>query len=302
MRCNPSLWLLGLVPIAMLSWIAVQLEHEGIENDLARRTKDALHRTGLDWADAHFNGRDGIVTGTAVEDRGPQRALALVRNVWGVRIAYNRSGLVQRVDKFIWSAKAETNGRLTLSGDVPSEQARKALVDTARAEFPKAAVADNMRLARGAIDRDDWLRGATFSLKNSAKLKAGVAELSALDLSMTGELRPRMPTGGCARRLQRNARRASTCPRKDYAPHRQALHVVCKKGRRQVAISGFAPSDEDRGDNGVTRQDEIRESDRFRFHRSRRRCPGWLGQRLSRSRSISWRCSNLAKPHSATKS
>ena len=120
MRCNPSLWLLGLVPIAMLSWIAVQLEHEGIENDLARRTEDALHWTGLDWADAHFNGRDGIVTGTAVEDRGPQRALALVRNVWGVRIAYNRSGLVQRVDKFIWSAKAETNGRLTLSGDVPS--------------------------------------------------------------------------------------------------------------------------------------------------------------------------------------
>ena len=89
------LWLLGLIPIAMLSWIAVQVEHEGIENDLARRTEDALHRTGLDWAVARFNGRDGVVTGKAIEDRGPQRALALVRNVWGVRTANNRSGLVR---------------------------------------------------------------------------------------------------------------------------------------------------------------------------------------------------------------
>lgn len=247
MRCNPSLWLLGLVPIAMLSWIAVQLEHEGIENDLARRTKDALHWTGLDWADAHFNGRDGIVTGTAVEDRGPQRALALVRNVWGVRIAYNRSGLVQRVDKFIWSAKAETNGRLTLSGDVPSEQARKALVDTARAEFPKAAVADNMRLARGAIDRDDWLRGATFSLKNLAKLKAGEAELSALDLSMTGEA----PTSDAYRRVR--AALATQRPaglnlarEKITLPMARPYTWSAKKTGDQIAIAGFAPSDEDR--------------------------------------------------------
>ena len=247
MRCNPSLWLLGLVPIAMLSWIAVQLEHEGIENDLARRTEDALHRTGLDWADANFNGRDGIVTGTAVEDRGPQRALALVRNVWGVRIAYNRSGLVQRVDKFIWSAKAETNGRLTLSGDVPSEQARKSLVDTARAEFPKAAVADNMRLARGAIDRDDWLRGATFSLKNFAKLKAGEAELSALDLSMTGEA----PTSDAYRRVR--AALATQRPagvnlarEKITLPIARPYTWSAKKTGDQVAIAGFAPSDEDR--------------------------------------------------------
>jgi OmpA-OmpF porin, OOP family len=248
MRCNPSLWLLGLIPIAMLSWIAVQVEHEGIENDLARRTEDALHRTGLDWAVARFNGRDGVVTGKAIEDRGPQRALALVRNVWGVRTANNRSGLVERVDKFVWSAKAETNGRLTLSGDVPSEQARKSLINTARAEFPKAAVADNMRLARGAIDRDDWLRGATFSLKNLSQLKAGVAELSALDLSMTGDA----PTSDAYRRV-RTALAKQRPAGVNLAREKITLPVAspftwsAKKAGDNVSISGFAPSDEDRG-------------------------------------------------------
>ena len=47
MRCNPSYWLLGLVPIAMLSWVAVQLEHDGIEYDLAHRSEEVLKRSGL---------------------------------------------------------------------------------------------------------------------------------------------------------------------------------------------------------------------------------------------------------------
>ena len=100
--------------------------------------------------------------------------------------------------------------------------------------FRKAAVADNMRLARGAIDRDDWLRGATFSLKNLAQLKTGEAELSALDLSMTGDA----PTSDAYRRVRAALGKATPGgrqpgARKDYAPHRKPLHVVGEKGGRQ---------------------------------------------------------------------
>jgi OmpA-OmpF porin, OOP family len=251
MRCNPSYWLLGLVPIAMLSRIAVQLEHENIESDLARRTSEALQRAGLGWAAPSFNGRDGVLTGKATEDRDPARALAFVRNIWGVRIARDRSELVQRLDKFVWSATSEPNGRVTLSGYVPGEEARKSLVATAQSEFPRSAITDNMRSARGAFDRDRWLAGAAFSLKNLAKLKRGEAELSALDLSMAGE--------AASSESYRDVRTALAKQRpagvdlaheKITPPVASPFTWAVTKGGDGVAITGYAPSDEDRGKIG----------------------------------------------------
>src|SRR5437868_4059956 len=97
MRCNPSYWLLGLVPIAMVSWVAVQLERDGIEYDLAHRSAEALKRAGLDWAGLRFVGRDAVLTGRAPEERDPERALVYLRNVWGVRVASDRSELLESV-------------------------------------------------------------------------------------------------------------------------------------------------------------------------------------------------------------
>lgn len=74
MRCNPIYWLLGVVPIAALSWVAVQVQHEDIESDLARRTSEALKRVGLTWATPHVSGRDIVLTGKAPEERGPMLA------------------------------------------------------------------------------------------------------------------------------------------------------------------------------------------------------------------------------------
>ena len=34
MRCNPWRWLWGLVPVALMGWAAVQIEHARIERDL----------------------------------------------------------------------------------------------------------------------------------------------------------------------------------------------------------------------------------------------------------------------------
>ena len=187
MRCNPSYWLLGLVPIAMLSWVAVQLEHEGIEADLGRRTQEVLTRAGLDWAAPIFAGRDGVLTGKAGDESAPPKALAAIRDAWGVRIANDRSELLERAEKFVWSAASRGDGRVLLSGFVPNDDARKVVVASARNEFPKAEIIDEMKLARGAPDRDAWLAGTTFGLKQIAQLKKGSAELDALDLSVIGE-------------------------------------------------------------------------------------------------------------------
>jgi outer membrane protein OmpA-like peptidoglycan-associated protein len=247
MRCNPSYWLLGLVPIALLSWVAVQLEREDIENDLSQRAEDALKRAGLNWAAPHFNGRDGVLTGKAAEDRDAVRALAYVRNVWGVRVASDRSEPIEHVANYRWSATYNESGRIRLAGDVPSDVVRSSLVRTAKSEFPGATIADEMRLARGAIDRDAWLAAAAFSLNNLAELKQGEAELAMLDLSISGEAKSSEAYRDVRTALAKRRPAGVNLVREKITPPVARPFIwAAKRGGAGVTISGFTPSDDDR--------------------------------------------------------
>jgi OOP family OmpA-OmpF porin len=246
MRCNPSYWLWGLIPMAVLSWVAVQLEHEGIEADLGRRAQEALSRKGLDWAVTNFSGRDGIVSGRAEEDEAPARALGSVRDTWGVRVVYGQTELLDRVERFLWSANSHDN-RVTLTGFVPSEELRRAVVTAAHAEFPKAEIVDETKLARGAPARELWMSGVSFGLKQLAQLKKGSIDLSALDLSVVGEaatspayksvkaaLATGMPSG------------VKLALEKITAPVANPFIWSAKSQGNQLVMSGFVPSDKAR--------------------------------------------------------
>ena len=244
MRCNPSYWLLGLVPIAMLSWVAVQFEHEGIEADLGRRAQEVLSRSGLEWAVPIFAGRDGSITGKATDESDPIKAASATRDTWGVRVVQNRADLLERVDKFTWSASSRGDGRILLTGFVPNEDARKAVISTAKAEFPKAEILDEMKSARGAPDRDAWLSGTTFGLKQLAQLRKGSAELDTLNLSMIGE--------AATVQAYKNVRTAlaSGLPagvklgtEKISPPIADPFVWTAKSSGSQLAISGFTPTE-----------------------------------------------------------
>jgi OmpA-OmpF porin, OOP family len=231
----------------MLSWVAVQLEHEGIEADLGRRTQEALTRAGLDWAAPIFAGRDGALTGKAADESGPPKALAAIRDAWGVRIAHDRSELLERAEKFVWSASSRGDGRVLLSGFVPNEDARKVVVASARNEFPKGEIVDEMKLARGAPDRDAWLAGTTFGLKQIAQLKKGTAELEALDLSVVGEAGTT-----AAYKIVRQALAGEMPGGVKLAVEKITPPVIdpyvwnAKSNGGQVMIGGYAPSDQAR--------------------------------------------------------
>jgi len=245
MRCNPSYWLLGLIPIAMLSWIAVQVQHQDIESDLAMRTADALKRAGLGWAVPHVDGRDIVLTGKAPEERGPVLATAHARNVWGVRVAHNRSGLIARVANYQWSAISDGAGHLRIDGDVPSEQARRSILSTAKTEFRSVAIADHMRLARGSIDREAWLAGAEFTLKTLAELQSGQAELAALDLSIRGKAATSQAYRDVKAALAKQRPEGIKLARAEIAaPVANPYMWAVKKGPEGIVISGFAPTDE----------------------------------------------------------
>lgn len=90
MRCHPGRWLWGLIPVAMLSWLAVQAERSSIERDLERRSRQVLAASGHDWASIVFDGRDGLLVGDPDKPGAIAEAAALVSNVWGVRIVRTR--------------------------------------------------------------------------------------------------------------------------------------------------------------------------------------------------------------------
>jgi OOP family OmpA-OmpF porin len=91
MGCNPWRWLWGIIPIAMLTWLAFTWEQEGIETDLRSRAEVALEKAGFGWGEVSLDGRDAHLSGVAPDDASPYRATQTVRNVWGVRVVRART-------------------------------------------------------------------------------------------------------------------------------------------------------------------------------------------------------------------
>ena len=186
MRCNPWRWLWGLIPVAMLTAGAYMTEREGIEADLTLRTQQAFERQDLSWATAAFEGRDAVLTGKASDEDEPRKAMDALRRVWGVRVSKSRTDLVTIVDAYSWAAALDGKA-IKLSGYVPNEDTRRAIIGVVKANFPKATLDDDMTVARGAPKRDVWISGIGFGLKQLAGLKRGSVKLDGTDLSIAGE-------------------------------------------------------------------------------------------------------------------
>lgn len=186
MKCNPLRWLWGLIPILALSWLTVQFEHGRIESDLAARVGDKLKSAGLGYAKVAFTGRDGLITGEASDEAEPLKVRELAEGVPGVRIAEDRSTLIEKVANFTWSATRNGN-RVHLRGMTPNEATRQSIVGLARTTFPRAEVVDEMAIRRGVPSQDTWLSGVSFGMKQLSGLKAGEARLDGLGLAVSGE-------------------------------------------------------------------------------------------------------------------
>ena len=251
MRCNPSYWLLGLVPIAMLSWVAAELERDRVESDLSRRLHEALARGGYSWAAPALSGRDAVLSGKALDDFDPARAVAAARDVWGVRVANAEFGRAAPLDRYTWSATAKGDGRVVLGGYAPSDEARRTLLGAAKRSFGRAEIVDEMRLARGAPDRQAWLSGAEFGMQQLAQLKRGVAQLDQLDLSMSGEAAT-PPTYKAVRTalLGGRPRGIGLGSEKIQPPRVDAYSWSARYAEGALSFGGFVPSDTVRAELG----------------------------------------------------
>lgn len=186
MRANPWRWLWGLLPLAILTWLAVVAEHSRIEADLTSRTQSALKAEGVDRVLLDFSGRDGVLALPAINEVTPERATQIAGSVWGVRVVKTGGDRVQMVEDYIW--QAETDGHLIrLAGYVPDEARRDSILALAKAKFPDRQIEDRMLIASGAPAPEPWLAMIGFGLDRLRQLKAGNVELHQLALAVAGE-------------------------------------------------------------------------------------------------------------------
>ena len=186
MRCRPSRWLWGLLPLALLGSLLHFAERPSIERDLTQRATQALGAAGLGWATPRLEARDGVVSGAAVSDEDRKKAVDILRQTWGVRIAEDKTALIQAVSPYVWGV-ARDGSSVKVTGFVANEADRKAVLALAASALPGMSIADQLQVARGTPPRDRWLGGIRFALGQVAGLSRGTARLDDLALTIDGD-------------------------------------------------------------------------------------------------------------------
>ncbi|MET0195163.1 MAG: OmpA family protein [Hyphomicrobiaceae bacterium] len=186
MKCNWLRWLWGIIPVAILSWAAVQAERPRIEQELTEAATAQMLQSGAGWAQVTLQGRDAVLSGKAWEEADTEAAVDALRKQRGIRVVDNKAALVEKAETYVWSA-SRRNQRIRLSGFVPTAAMRRDILGVAKASFPGFDIVDRMALARGVPAADIWLGGISFGLTQLAGMRRGEVRLDNLTLSIVGE-------------------------------------------------------------------------------------------------------------------
>lgn len=91
-----------------------------------------------------------------------------------------------RAAPFTWEL-VRTADAVRLNGYVPSDEARRQLLDAVRSAFPGVPVEDEMQLASGGPPAEVWGAGANFAVAQLARLRTGRVAASGTSLVLSGE-------------------------------------------------------------------------------------------------------------------
>lgn len=171
-----------LVPL-LFGLIGATVMRGGVESDLTARSLAALKAAGLDGAAVAFDGRDGRISLPPGMDAA--KALSVVAGVDGVRVADIGGGSIAApasspsiaapaasptvvVPTVVPFGLSRTAAGIVLTGSVPDEATRSALVAAVKAAAPGVTVTDQLTVAAGT---------AGAGLPTAATLGALVAAL-----------------------------------------------------------------------------------------------------------------------------
>ncbi len=186
LRCRPSFWLWGLLPLVFVTVMALFGVRGQIERDLGDRTAAILQEKGLSWALVNFVGRDAVLEGLSFSRDERDSALRTIENVWGVSNVIDKSNLIASPETYTWSAR-KGEEKIKISGHIPNREDRRAILGFVKAAMPELKLSDKMVLAGGSPQRQVWLGSVSFALLQLGQLKSGTVSLAGTDLIITGE-------------------------------------------------------------------------------------------------------------------
>lgn len=246
MKCNPWRWAWGLVPLLGLGWFMnLSGVFTGIEADLKRQAEATLSNAGQPWATIAFSGRDGTLIGEAVDRSDQLRAAGIARSTWGVRVLDDQSRLLDEEKNYVWAAQLQQDGKLRLTGFVPTPATRQAIVGAAKATFPSRDVDDRMKMARGAPTPALWEGGISFALKQLAGLKPGSrVDLEASNLLIEGEAQDLVSFKGVKTALQSSLPQGIRLRSDKVTPPVVRPYTwAARTAGNQVHLTGYVPSE-----------------------------------------------------------
>lgn len=170
----------GLAGLGVVQSLPVR---HSIEDKLTDRSSRALTQAGLSDVEVSFVGRDATVRVRSAADG--ERAAAVVRAQVGVRVA--RVQVIARPVEPVppTVAFALAGGRVTITGTVPSDSARLALVGAVAAVFGASSVDDRLALDPSVTDTGLTGLGAVVAALGKdasaqVELRGGVITLGGL--------------------------------------------------------------------------------------------------------------------------
>lgn len=182
---------LGLAGIVTAQHLPIR---QTVQDDLTSRSKQALAAAGLSAVEVDFIGRDGTLKAASAAEA--DQALAIVRELEGVRVAVAEAPAVAAPAPSPSPSAAATpptvvltlsGGRAVLTGTVPTEDARKRLVEAAASLAGAGPVDDRLKVDASVTDAGlDGLANVVSAYGQGAKDVS--VELRGGNLSLAGTL------------------------------------------------------------------------------------------------------------------
>lgn len=242
--CNWKKWIWpGIFAVVILTALSTWFRADVVENDLTAKALGDL-QAEHSWADVSLDGRDLTLKGTAPSPEAAEAALKIADEAYDVRIVSDASDLLAIASPFALNAN-KADGKVVLTGNVPSDDMRAEIVASAKAAAPNAAIDDQMTLARGAADGFGDL--AKFSIGELAGLTSGTASVSDADVSVTGIASSYDAYDAAVANLAGTIPAGGKVVKAEITPPTAAPYEwMADYNGKAVTLSGFAPSSDAR--------------------------------------------------------
>ncbi|MEO1966181.1 BON domain-containing protein [Hyphomonas sp.] len=186
----------ALVGLVATGWWGLYQSPQRPANLAAQLEQDAnaaLARNGYDWAHVRMNGQRAVLKGAAPsEDAAMAAAETVLRSTWGGGVVVGGVTVVEvavdpgkPVSPFVWRAEKLSDGRIILTGHVPSRmiasQIEAEATRLSRGQTPE----NRMEVAAGAPG-GNWQGVARFGLGLLTELDSGEVRLSDNTLRVGG--------------------------------------------------------------------------------------------------------------------